>query len=183
MRLIPQGLYALRLTILPSYAAGILPQGKLIGYMSVRLRPMAPLTTSEDLSTITKTCKSKPRLSREFPCGGINPNKLMNIDFKELDNSLMVMAAHRYSMGRHSYIVHTAISYLKKVWDELDPGTQDIILRDTVEYLMEYKPTESYYNDWHIFAQEKFVTIGADRQLFIDRQTSWRDKPFPLKLK
>lgn len=58
----------------------------------------------------------------------------MQVSFSTNDQ-LMVMAAHRYSLGRRSYIVGSCIEFLDEVWDQLKLNTQEVILRDTKEAL------------------------------------------------
>lgn len=52
-----------------------------------------------------------------------------------MDGQLMVIAAHRYCLGRCSYIVGSCIDWLKLWWEDFEPGTKAVILRDTKEAL------------------------------------------------
>lgn len=52
-----------------------------------------------------------------------------------LNDQLMVMAAHRYCLGRRSYIVSSCLEFLDQVWEQLSLNTQIVILRDTKEAL------------------------------------------------
>lgn len=46
---------------------------------------------------------------------------------------MMVTAAHRYSLGRASYVVSDCIDWLISFWDDFDQNTRDIVVRDTEE--------------------------------------------------
>lgn len=52
-----------------------------------------------------------------------------------LNDQLMMMAAHRYCLGRSSYIVGAALDFFDQHWSQLTPHTQGIILRDIKEAL------------------------------------------------
>lgn len=48
-------------------------------------------------------------------------------------SNLMVIAAHRYCLGRMTYIVGDCVDWLLSIWGELDDNTRAIIQRDTEE--------------------------------------------------
>lgn len=51
------------------------------------------------------------------------------------NDQLMAMAAHRYCMGRMSYIVGSCMEWIRGTWEQLEPNTQNVMLRDTLEWL------------------------------------------------
>ena len=53
------------------------------------------------------------------------------------DGQLMVMAAHRYCLGRHSYIVPSCIEWMEAYWGLFEQNTRHVIVRDTVDHLIE----------------------------------------------
>jgi hypothetical protein len=55
---------------------------------------------------------------------------------KSTNDQLMVMAAHRYSLGRSSYIVGACVEWLEQHWGQFTPNTQSVILRDTFQELV-----------------------------------------------
>lgn len=55
--------------------------------------------------------------------------------FAGTDTSLMVTAAHRYCLGRSSYIVGSCVDWLSRHWPRLAVATRNVILRDTAEAL------------------------------------------------
>lgn len=48
-------------------------------------------------------------------------------------DNLMVVAAHRYCLGRSTYIVGDCVEWLLSIWNELPDKTKAIIQRDTEE--------------------------------------------------
>ena len=52
-----------------------------------------------------------------------------------LNDQLMAMSAHRYCLGRRSYIVSSCIEWIHEIWEQLIPNTQYVMLRDTIEAL------------------------------------------------
>ena len=44
-----------------------------------------------------------------------------------------MIAAHRYCLGRRSYIVSSCIDWLQACWPLAEQGTRRVILRDTAE--------------------------------------------------
>ena len=53
------------------------------------------------------------------------------------DDQLMVIAAHRYCLGRQSYIVGACLDWLRQTWPQMVKNTQHVILRDTIEALID----------------------------------------------
>ena len=49
------------------------------------------------------------------------------------NDQLMAMAAHRYCLGRTSYIVGSCNEWLMATWDDFEPNTRNTMVRDTVE--------------------------------------------------
>ena len=52
------------------------------------------------------------------------------------NDQLMVMAAHRYCLGRSSYIVGACIDWLTDHWKQISISTQNIIFRDTIQAIL-----------------------------------------------
>jgi hypothetical protein len=49
------------------------------------------------------------------------------------NGDLMVIAAHRYCLGRSSYIVGSCCEFLRTRWNQIEPNTRATILRDTLD--------------------------------------------------
>jgi hypothetical protein len=50
-------------------------------------------------------------------------------------HNLMVTAAHRYCLGRRTYIVSVCVNWLKSNWDKFDKNTKKMIVEETQEAL------------------------------------------------
>lgn len=46
---------------------------------------------------------------------------------------IFITAAHRYCLGRRTYIVNMCVSWLKSIWDKIEPETKKRILIETQE--------------------------------------------------
>jgi hypothetical protein len=53
------------------------------------------------------------------------------------DDQLIALAAHRYCLGRQSDIVGACLNWLRQTWNQMQPSTQHVMLRDTVEALVD----------------------------------------------
>ena len=47
------------------------------------------------------------------------------------NDQLMATAAHRYCLGRRSYIVSACIEWIKDTWADFSEGTRDVMIRET----------------------------------------------------
>jgi len=59
--------------------------------------------------------------------------KILDAFWNDLDTQLMVTAAHRYCLGRRSYIVSSCVEWLWKHHESFSKDTIHIIIRDTLE--------------------------------------------------
>lgn len=68
-----------------------------------------------------------------------------------LDDQLMAMAAHRYCLGRSSYIVGPCHEWIRRRWEEFDAGTRAVMMQDTAEWLAEGVPGRrfEYQDEWY----------------------------------
>lgn len=98
------------------------------------------------------------------------------------NGQLMVMAAHRYCLGRQSYIVGAAIEWLTLHWPEFEAGTKQIILRDTISALMDkVTGSDTDHREWLKFAQTHWPEIGSDSQQAIKSGLAYKQQPWPWK--
>jgi hypothetical protein len=119
-----------------------------------------------------KTMKSSNRIAKtpSDPLAGTN-------------GQLMVLAAHRYCLGRQSYIVGSCQEWLTAYWTQFETGTQQVIVRDTVEALMEGTAGSSYdVITWVRFGQWAFDQLDDKSRSWVKNTTMWRQKPWPLAL-
>jgi len=83
----------------------------------------------------------------------------MQVTFSTNDQ-LMVTAAHRYCLGRRSYIVGSCIEFLNEVWPQLNEITQQVILRDTHEALKRGDAGDKYNTQaWQYFVDQHTIEL------------------------
>lgn len=92
----------------------------------------------------------------------------------ETDNDqLMVTAAHRYCLGRASYIVSSCIEWLNAHWDQLTPKTKFVILRDTIQAIATNRAGQEIdERDWRRFVISRDIT-ESERVRLMDALKSW----------
>ena len=80
-----------------------------------------------------------------------------------LDGQLMVIAAHRYCLGRRSYIVGNCIDWLCKWWPDLEEKTKNTIIRETLQALQENMAGDKYdFVAWKSFAEWAFKSMDDE---------------------
>ncbi len=58
-------------------------------------------------------------------------------------DQLMCMAAHRYCLGRKTYVVSVCVEWLRETWPQIDGYTQGVVLRDTIEAIVRDRAGDS----------------------------------------
>lgn len=98
-----------------------------------------------------------------------------------LNGQLMVTAAHRYCLGRQSYIVSSCIEWLREWWPSFTANTKRTILRDTIESLQDGTAgADMDTRGWTYFADWAFDQLdGADKKWVVSA-VAHRHKPWPL---
>ena len=88
--------------------------------------------------------------------------------FQSTDGSLMVIAAHRYALGRSSYLVGSVIDSMSRHWSMLAVSTRNVILRDTAEALLrgEVGMDQDKRAWWHLLCWG-FALASADDQAWL----------------
>lgn len=107
----------------------------------------------------------------------------MNDSFwKSLNTQLMVTAAHRYCLGRQSYIVGAAIDWLCKHREHFERNTIRVIVRDTVEALQDNQAGSEYIDvpGWKKLAKEFYDAMPAEDQEWVRNDIAWRQKEWPI---
>lgn len=99
------------------------------------------------------------------------------------NNMLMVTAAHRYCLGRETYIVGSCIEWLTEIWWIIDKNTQNVIMRDTIAALMDGEAGSPYIDEpaWRKFCEESWVRISQEQRTWIEDALRHKDKPWPWK--
>jgi hypothetical protein len=97
-----------------------------------------------------------------------------------LNDQLMALAAFRYCLGRRSYIVGSCLDWLRDTWEQFEPNTKSVMVRDTIEALMDYNAGDTYdVQGWLHFAQLRMGQLTKDQQTWVRQQVSYKNKPFP----
>lgn len=81
-----------------------------------------------------------------------------------INDQLMIIAAHRYCLGRASYIVGACIEFLDAHWSQLTEETQNVILRDTIEAVdKNHAGMDIDRKDWDLFVKRRLAGDNHDR--------------------
>lgn len=92
------------------------------------------------------------------------------------NDQLMCMAAHRYCLGRRSYIGSCCREWLTSHWGQFEPTTQQVIVRDTLEWLHERVPGENDFDfrGWVQFGDWAWAKLDDESRKTVRRQVEWR---------
>lgn len=77
-----------------------------------------------------------------------------------LNEQIMTMCALSYCLGRRTYVVGACTEWLRARWDKLTDNTRHVILRDTIEALIE----ERAGMDMDVDEWEGLVRWANDRE-------------------
>lgn len=93
----------------------------------------------------------------------------------DVNGSIMVTCALRYSLGRMTYVPGAVQDWIKTYWDSLDSNTKFVIVRDVFDYLYhEYKSKEEKYfggydlKEWEKFGIDRYWALSYDERKSID---------------
>ena len=99
-----------------------------------------------------------------------------------LNGQLMVMAAHRYCLGRQTYIVGSCVEWLRANWDAFEPNTKRVMLRDTIESLQDGTAGGACdVTNWTDFAEWAFASLGEEEKDWVRASVKHRQQAWPLK--
>jgi len=101
---------------------------------------------------------------------------------QQLNDQLMAMAAHRYCMGRSSYIVSSCLEWLEETWGQFDRNTQRVMVRDTVEALMDDLVGSPSIDrpGWTRFAKWGFEQLCEEDKDWIRSAVAYKNKDWPI---
>jgi len=92
-------------------------------------------------------------------------------DIQGTNDNLMVIAAHRYCLGRSSYIVGSCVDWLLSHWNKFETNTQNIIIRDTCEALIRNEVgMDMDRNQWVKLVKLKWQNLSDEDQDWLLRQ-------------
>jgi hypothetical protein len=80
-----------------------------------------------------------------------------------VNGQIIIMSAHRYALGRQTYVVSSTIEWLKENWEYVADNSRFVILRDTAIALlrdeagssMDYECWKEFWN-WGILKNHEF---------------------------
>jgi hypothetical protein len=99
-----------------------------------------------------------------------------------LDDQLMASAAHRYCLGRRSYIVGACLEWLQETWEQFDRNTRRVMVRDTIEALMDdLAGGVTDVAGWRDFATFGFSRLNNEDQKWVREAVAYKDKPWPIE--
>lgn len=94
------------------------------------------------------------------------------------DDQLMALAAFRYCLGRRSYIVGSAIEWLRATWQQLDANTQGVILRDIVEAIIDkFAGDEMDVGGWSELAKWGYSQLSEKKKAWLLSAVAWKGEP------
>ena len=104
--------------------------------------------------------------------------------WQDLDTQLMVMAAHRYCLGRQSYIVGAGIDWLRKQPKHFERNTSRVIVRDTVAAIQDGRAGSQFIDGpgWERLASELFSEMPKEDQDWVKSSVAHRDQDWPLSV-
>ena len=98
-----------------------------------------------------------------------------------MNDQLMTMAAHRYCLGRRTYIVGCCVDWLKDNWRHFSENTRQIIFKDTVEALMDdHAGAPMDIKNWENFLMWGMDNITQGQLDWVKNSVKWKEKPWPL---
>ena len=105
----------------------------------------------------------------------------MDNPLKGIDGQLMIMAAHRYCLGRESYIVGAALDWLWKHREHFENNTKFVLVVDTVKALMDgHTGADSDTEGWRDFALNLYNEMSSELQSSVRRAVAHKREPWPL---
>jgi hypothetical protein len=98
------------------------------------------------------------------------------------NGQLMVMAAHRYCLGRRTYIVSSCVEWLTAWWDKFEDTTRNNIIRDTIEALQDGNTGDGCDTKcWLTFSEWAWNNIDDKGRRWVKQAVAHRGKPWPME--
>jgi hypothetical protein len=98
----------------------------------------------------------------------------------DINGGIMVVAALRYALGRHTYVPGAVQDWIGLHWDSLDSNTKTVIVRDVFEHIYDEKRSKcasasgaigkyDLYN-WEKFAIETYWKLDYSDRKNVDQE-------------
>jgi hypothetical protein len=99
-----------------------------------------------------------------------------------LNDQLMATAAHRYCLGRQSYIVGACLEWLQDTWEQFSRNTQRVMVRDTIEALMDGQAGGDIdVAGWQNFAAFGLSLLNEEDRKWVRDAVAYKNKPWPIE--
>jgi len=93
-----------------------------------------------------------------------------------LNDQLMVMAAHRYCLGRRSYIVSCCIEWISQHWDQFESNTKANLIRDTIEAIAtDCAGSDIDLRSWKELVMRLYPSLYPNQITWLKQQLQHRD--------
>ena len=98
-----------------------------------------------------------------------------------LNDTIMAISAHRYCLGRMTYVVSSCIWWLKDNWHRIPPPQRQVILRDTVEALQDSRCGDKTIDEpeWKAFLQWGMAGLDEQGIQWVHDAVAHRKRPWP----
>ena len=97
------------------------------------------------------------------------------------NDQLMAMAAHRYCLGRASYIVGSCLEWLRNTWADFSGDTRRVMVRDTAEAIMGGNAGHDMdVRGWRDFLAWAFADLSDADKAWVRQAVAHKNKPWPL---
>lgn len=92
------------------------------------------------------------------------------------NTQLMVMAAHRYCLGRMTYIVGACVEWMTANRRHFEANTVRVVLRDTIEAMLLHRAgMECDVRQWRSLVELLWNEASTEDRTWVRRQVSHRD--------
>lgn len=140
---------------------------------------------------LKKTKNPSKKTLKDIQDNGVALTKMIDKEIKKdkssnplegLNGQLMISAAHRYCLGRQSYIVSSGIEWLTQWWSHCERNTKRCIVRDTIHAIQDDTAGSKYdLADWLVFAEWSYDTLELDDKEWCKASLVYNNKPWPLQ--
>lgn len=93
---------------------------------------------------------------------------------KSTNDQLMVMAAHRYCLGRQSYIVSACQEWLHSHWAQFSTQTKSNMVRDTLEELIHIQDDRGRGMNWTHTARWMWLGLDLNQRDWVTRSIAYQ---------
>jgi len=98
-----------------------------------------------------------------------------------VNGQIIIMSAHRYALGRQTYVVSSTIEWLQENWDILEQNSKFVIMRDTASELMDGLVGADFDDKkWREFLAWGLEQEDKEFEEDVRATLKWKNKIFPI---